>query len=357
MAITAFGSTDSQAVKIWAKLTLREALKATLFNKFLGTKKTAIIQRLVELEKSAGDQIKYDLLMQMKNAGVTGDNRMKGNEEALVYYQDTVDIDQLRNAHAFRRMSQQRTLHDMRMDAKANLADWFADKMDGYMFRCLCGDTSLTHGQTATAPTADRYILSGDVANSDTIATDEASIGSNDQISLADLDYAKELAKTTSPLIRPTMIDGKEYYVVVLHPYSVTDIRLDVANSAYVSWPDIQMYANKRGEKNPIFTGALGVYNGMILFESTRIHSPISNVRRNLFLGAQSGVFAMGNAYDSIEQQRVGKDNLMSWYEEIDDYGNEKGISCGCIFGINKSVFNSVDFGTIVISSYAASHS
>ena len=65
MAITAFGSTDAQAVKIWAKLTLREALKATLFNKFLGTKKTAIIQRLVELEKSAGDQIKYDLLMQI----------------------------------------------------------------------------------------------------------------------------------------------------------------------------------------------------------------------------------------------------------------------------------------------------
>jgi N4-gp56 family major capsid protein len=350
MAITAFGSSDAQAVKVWAKLTLREALKATLFNKFVGPQKTNVIQRLVELEKSAGDQIKYDLLLQMKNDGVTGDNRMKGNEEALVYYQDTVDIDQLRNAHAFRRMSQQRTLHDMRMDAKANLADWFAGKLDEYMFRALCGDTTLTHGQTATAPSTNRIIYSGD-------ATSEVTLGSNDQISLADLDYAKEIAKTATPLIRPTMIDGQEYYVVVLHPYSVTDIRLDVANSAYISWPDIQMYAQKRGDKNPIFTGALGVYNGMIMFEATRIYSPLTNVRRNLFLGAQSGVFAMGNAYDSIEQQRVGKDNLMSWFEEIDDYGNEKGISCGCIFGINKSVFNSEDFGTIVLASYAASHS
>jgi len=101
----------------------------------------------------------------------------------------------------------------------------------------------------------------------------------------------------------------------------------------------------------------LGVYNGIIMFESTRIFTPLTSVRRNLFLGAQAGVFAMGNAYDSIEQQRIGKDNLMSWYEDIDDYGNEKGISCGCIFGINKSVFNSEDFATIVISSYAASHS
>jgi N4-gp56 family major capsid protein len=349
MAVTAFGTNDAQTVKIWSTLTLREALKGTMFEKLMGSSKTSIIQRLVELEKSAGDQIKYDLLMQMTGAGVTGDNRMRDNEEALVYYQDTVNIDQLRNAHAFRRMSQQRTLHDMRMDAKANLADWFSGTFDNYMFRCLCGDTTLTHGQTATAPTSNHVIYSGD-------ATSQATIGNNDQFSLADIDYAKEKAKTLTPPIRPTSVDGKEMYVVVLHPYSVTDLRLDVANSAYVDWPTIQMMANQRGNNNPIFTGALGVYNNCILFESTRIYSPAANVRRNLFLGAQAGVFAMGGAYDNIEKSRVGKDNLMSWYEEIDDYGNEKGISVGSIFGVNKSVFNSADYGLITIASYSAAH-
>ena len=152
------------------------------------------------------------------------------------------------------------------------------------------------------------------------------------------------------------MIDGGEYYVVVLHNYSVTDLRLDIANSAYTSWPDVQMYANKRGLNNPLFTGALGVYNGCILYESNYIYSPVSNVRRNLFLGAQAGVFAIGSAYDSIEKERVGKDMLMSWYEQTDDYGNEKGISVGCIFGMKATIFNSKDFGKIVISSYAASH-
>jgi N4-gp56 family major capsid protein len=354
MAVTAFGTNDAQTVKIWSSLTLREALKATLTEKIMGSGKGAIIQRLTELEKSAGDQIKYDLLMQMTGAGVTGDNRMRDNEEALVYYQDTVNIDQLRNAHAFRRMSQQRTLHDMRMDAKANLADWFAGKIDDYMFRTLCGDTTLTHGQTATAPEATHQQFSGDA----TVASTETDIGTNDQFSLADIDYAKEMAKTLTPPIRPVMIDGKEMYVVVLHPYSVTDLRLDVGASAYSTWPDIQMYANKRGLSNPIFTGALGVYNGMILFESNRIHLSAtgSNVRRNLFLGAQAGVFAMGGAYDNIEKQRVGKDNLMSWYEETDDYGNEKGISVGAIFGMNKSVFNSLDYGLVTISSYAVAH-
>jgi N4-gp56 family major capsid protein len=356
MAITAFGTNDSQTVKIWSTMTFREALKQTLFYKFLGTGKKAIIQRLTELESQAGDQIKYDLLLQMGNDGVTGDNRMRGNEEALTYYQDTVNIDQLRNAHAFRRMSQQRTVHDLRMDAKANLSDWFADKMDTYMFNCLCGNTSHTFGQTATAPDADHYVVSGDVSNTGTIATDEGNLSSNDQIQLADLDFAKEKAKTLSPLIRPVMIDGAEYYVIVLHPYSITDMRLDVANSAYVSWPDIQMYANKRGLKNPIFDGSMGVYNNMIIYESTRIYEPVSSVRRNLFLGAQSGVFAVGNAYSKLQQGRSGKDNLMSWYEDSDDYGNENGIAVGCIFGVNKSVFNSKDYATIVISSYAAAH-
>lgn len=52
---------------------MRDMLKATLFSKFLGTGKSAIIQRLTDLEKTAGDTIKYDLLMQMGGAGVTGD--------------------------------------------------------------------------------------------------------------------------------------------------------------------------------------------------------------------------------------------------------------------------------------------
>jgi N4-gp56 family major capsid protein len=198
--------------------------------------------------------------------------------------------------------------------------------------------------------------VSGDVAHSGTIDTDEGSLGNNDQIQLADLDYAKEAAKTLTPPIRPAQFEGQDYFVVILHPYSVTDIRLDVANSAYTDWPTIQMYANKRGLKNPIFTGALGVYNGMVLMESTYLPVFKTAVRRNLFLGAQSGVFAMGSAYDSIEKERMGKDNLMSWYEQTDDFGNEKAISVGSIFGMKSTLFNSKDYGKLVITSYSASH-
>uniref|UniRef100_A0A6H1ZSV1 Putative major capsid protein n=1 Tax=viral metagenome TaxID=1070528 RepID=A0A6H1ZSV1_9ZZZZ len=358
MALTEFGTNSSQTVKIWSSRLLREALKSTLFSKFLGKagEKKAILMRLVDLEKGAGDQIKFDLLMQATGGGVTGDNVLKDNEEALVYYQDTITIDQLRHGHSFRRMSQQRTLHDLRSDARENLSDWWAGKFDSYMFDFLCGNTSRTHGETALAPDSDHYILSGDVTNSGTIATDEASLGDNDQIQLADLDYCKEKAKTLTPPVRPVIVDGKEVYVVVLHSYSITDLRLDVAGSTYTSWPEIQLNAAQIGKDNPLMTGAMGMYNGMVLYESSRVYNPTGSVRRNLFLGAQAGAFALGNAYDRLDQRKYGKENLMSWFERIDDYGNEKGVAAGAIFGMVGTRFNSKDYGKIVISSYAAAH-
>ena len=357
MAVTEFGNSSAQNVNIWSKTTMREALKGTyFFKKFLGKDEYSIIQRITDLEKSAGDTIKYDLLMQMTGAGVTGDNRLQGNEEALTYYQDTIVIDQLRHAHAFKRMSQQRTLHDLRKAASKNLGMWWSTKWETYMFRYLCGDTTINHAQAGTAPDTAHYILSGDVSSTGVIATDEGNLGANDQIKLEDLDYAKEKAITADPPMRPVKIEGDEYFVVVLHPYSCTDLKLNLGGSTAAKWQEIQMYANNRGLKNPIFTGSLGVYNKMILFESHKIYSPVSSVRRNILLGAQAGVFALGNAYDRVDQRKVGKDNFLSWYEDKDDYGNEKGVAAGSIFGLKKTLFNSKDFGTMVISSYSAAH-
>jgi hypothetical protein len=46
----------------------------------------------------------------------------------------------------------------------------------------------------------------------------------------------------------------------------------------------------------------------------------------------------------------------MSWVEELFDYENQLGVSAGLIFGMKKTQFNSEDFGTIVVPTYAAAH-
>jgi N4-gp56 family major capsid protein len=98
--------------------------------------------------------------------------------------------------------------------------------------------------------------------------------------------------------------------------------------------------------KNPIFTGALGMYNGVVLHESTRVPAAPTNgnVRRAVLLGAQAGVMAFGRGY--------GK-NTYSWEEEMFDYGNQLGVAAGSIAGMTKTRFNGSDFASIVVPTYA----
>ncbi len=352
MSMTEFGTSSSQTVKIWSKKCWYEAKKgAFFFNKFLGTNEDSIMYMAKNLEKTAGDNIVYDLLVEMEGDGITGDNDLEGNEEALTFYQDNVKIDQLRHAHIFGRMSQQRTIHNLRKDGQWALSRWWSNKLEEYMFRYLCGDTTLSFADnTAREFDSNHVVYSGD-------ATSESGIGNNDQFTLDDIDYAKELATTADYPMRPVRIDGDDYFVVVLHPYSVTDLRLSIATSTSgIKWHEIQQYANQRGLKNPIFTGSLGVYNKCIIYESNRIYSPLTNVRRNLFLGAQAGVFALGNAYDKMGQKKAGSNNYVSWVEENRDYKNKRGLAAGMTFGMQKCRFDSQDFGVITIPSYAAAH-
>ena len=355
MAETAFGTSSDQTVKLWSKKTWYEAQKGALFfNKFLGTTEDSILYWAKDLEKNAGDNIVYDLLVEMTGEGVSGDNTLEGNEEALTFYQESVKIDQLRHAHIFGKMSQQRTIHNLRKDGQWALSRWWSNKFEELLFRYLCGDTSVAHaGNSPTAADSDHQIYSGNA----TAETGGGALDSNDRFLLEDIDYAKEQATTIDVPMRPVRIDGDDYFVMVLHPYSVTDLKLSLGTGASsIKWHEIQQYANVRGLKNNIFQGSLGVYNKCILYESNRIYSPATNVRRNLLLGAQAGVFALGNAYDKMEQKKVGKDNYISWVEQKQDYDNKKGLAAGSTFGMQKNVFNSRDFGVMTVSSYAASH-
>ena len=356
MAAIEFGVNDAQAVKLYSKMTFREAIRGTLFSKFMGKTKKDIITQHTDMESYAGDTVKYDLLEQTSGAGVDGNNWLKGNEAALTYYQDELVINQKRQGHTFDQMSQQRTLHNMRTDSKENLSDWWKTLLDNYMFRSLCGDATFSFaGNTGVIADSDHYISCGDVTHTGVITTDEGNMGNNDQFDLMDLDYAKEKARTISPMIRPTNIEGGEYYVAVLHDYSLTDLRVATNSSATIKWNEIQQYANVRGLKNPIFSGANGVYNKIIIYDSNRIYSPITSIRRNLFLGAQAGAFAIGSAYNKRKKAKFG--NLpMSWAEDIDDYGDKEGISAGMIFGIKAARYNSKNYGAMVMSSYSAAH-
>ena len=164
------------------------------------------------------------------------------------------------------------------------------------------------------------------------------------------IDQAIEKAKTLTPPVRPIRYMGGEYYVLFLHPYQVYSLRTR-ATANEVTWHDTQksrIQGGQTGDDNPIFSGALGTYNNTILHESTRVPSVTANTRRAIFAGAQAGFLAFGREYGP---------NRFSWVEELFDYENQLGVGAGCISGMKKSVYNSADFSTFVISTWAAKHS
>jgi N4-gp56 family major capsid protein len=182
-------------------------------------------------------------------------------------------------------------------------------------------------------------------------ATDDATLsGASYIFDLTMIDKAKELARTASPTIRPVRVGGKDKYVMFLHEYQVTDMRI---NTSVGQWLDIQKAALAGGDSKGIYDGALGEYNDVVLHSSTRIPlgvanagTAVSTARRAVLCGAQAACFAYGG--------ENGQE--MDWVEETFDYKNKLGVAAGMIAGLKKTIFNSVDFGTVVVATSAAAH-
>jgi len=350
MATTSYGVNNALAVKLWSKRLIREALKATFVYQFMEESDDAVIQVKNETSKSAGDRITVGLRMQLTGDGVQGDGTLEGNEEALVTYSDNLFIDQLRHAvRSAGKMSEQRVPFEVRAEALSGLRDWWSGRIDFWFANQVTGntiqtDTRYTGNQATIAPSSGNILIQGQ--------TTENSLTSSDTATLTLIDRAVATAKTMTPVIRPIMVSGKPMYVAFLHPYQVYSIRTSTTTG---QWLDIQKAAMTGGEidDNPIFTGALGVYNNVVLHEWTRLPNAQTsaagtskaNTKRAVFCGAQSACFATGQAQNSEKP---------NWVEQLFDYGNQLGVSGGMIAGMKKMVFNSADFGTIVMSSYAA---
>lgn len=354
MAVSSWGVNSPVAVKLWSRKLFQEALKQTWMYRFIGNDDNSMIQMLDDTQKGPGDRITVPLRMQLTALGVQGDSTLEGNEEALQVYTDNLYINQLRNAvRSGGKMSEQRVPFSVREQAQIGLSDWYAGVFDLGFFNQLAGvstaDTRQAANNTPTAPSTNNIYY----ANGTTTETQVVSATSSNVMKIQFIDAALEIAKTNSPCIRPIRLMGEDYYVMFLHPYQVTAMR---TNTNTGQWLDIQKAAMTGGEitKNPIFTGSLGMYNNVILHESTRVPATLQLGATNwwayraILCGAQAGVLGFG-------QDSAG--NKVSWVEELFDYGNQLGVAAGMIWGGKKTVFNSQDFGVVTVVTSGAPYS
>lgn len=368
MAEVTFGVNDALSNKLWSARYSREVAKKSYFGRFMGEGEDNIIQVKTETSKSAGDKVTMGLVMQLVGDGVTSGQVLEGNEEDLTFYDDSLFIEELYHAARVRNkgsIDQQRVPENLRAIARNRLSQWWATRMDTTMFLHLCGytgDAFTRDGQTVdpdlavyngnntiVAPSSTRKVYAGG-----NTADEGLTSATDDKFVLSLIDEALFKAKTSQPMLSPLNINGEDKYVLFLHPSQVKDLRTDVSTSR-ITWYDTQKALLQGGQpasKNGIYTGALGEYNGVILHEAFRVcngvnsstGATVANSKRAVMCGKQAACIAYGREYSGSQR--------FKWEEELFDYKRSLGVGVGAVWGIKKAIFNSKDFGTIVISTY-----
>ena len=324
--------------KHWARKLWLEIPDRLWWAPYIGESENNVIQTKTELEKGQGDKITFGIAVELKGEGTEGDNKLEDSEEELVTYDDAIFIDQLRNAVRLKgRMDEKKASFDMRTIAKDRLKIWMPQTIDRHIFRQLSGETTYTFaGNTGVAPDTNHIMYGG-------AATSKASLTTADTLTLALIDKAREWAEAEQTInMRPFMDkDDSPLWLLVIHPRQAYDLK---GTTAYTQ---AAQYAQERGKSNPLFTGALMAWNGVIIKSHPKVrlytdYGSSSNVHaaRALFLGAQAGCLAYGGG--------------IIWEEKSFDYGNKHGFATGRIFGVKKARFNSEDYGVMTIDTAAA---
>jgi hypothetical protein len=363
----------------------KHAIVNNPLKQFMGPGDGNIIQVNKDFTKTAGDKITFALRALDNSDGQGDDGIYEGNEAAMTFYDQSVQIHE--RGHSIKlngKMTEQRTIIKLRPQAKNTLGEWLgrvqandticalsnlptmqlAGVVTGATASGSASSTSpVTVNQTAIASgSAKRKFFGGYSGTTLTSVADDELITSatTHRFGTGVISHVKRMAQTHvepvaaagtiySPL-RPIMVDGKKMFVMLINRWQAKDLRNETA------WLQAQREANLRGHKNPIFSGAMGIWDNVVIHECDYIHTrygengvtvseyfdttsdPCASgiyVARGLFLGAQAGLLAFGQ--------------LPSWVEKIHDYKTKYGVHTDVIYGVKKAVFNSIEFGCITV--------
>lgn len=291
------------------------------------------------------------------------DNEREGLEEALQNYSQEVTIDLLTNSVKSKgKLSDQATVINFRENAKDTLAFWLANRLDQLAFLTLSGVSyaynndgslrtasnfpSLAFASDVSAPSSLRHLM---FDGTSLVPSVTGNITSSYIPTYKMLVKLGAYAKTH--YVRPIMAGGKAYYVLFVHPMTLSLLKQDS------NYTQALTNAAPRGLDNPFFTGASVTIDGLIIHE----HNLVYNT-----LGAASGSkWGSGSAVDGSRTLLCGAQALAmadlgtpEWNEKTFQYGSQSGINIDKMVGFLKPKFHSIyddsvqDFGVIAVDHY-----
>ncbi len=348
-----------------------------------------------DLSKGAGDTISVDLFNLLQGKPVMGDQRIEGRMMQLTYSSMDIRIDQVRGgADSGGRMTQKRTVHNLRNISMAGIQAWMQRLEDQTAIVHLAGargsqlttdwvvplqsdtDFATIMVNTVKAPTKNRYFSANDSTGPD-------DIGTNDALTLQDIDRIVAQLRESPAIIQSVKIKGDDKaWNDPLWVMFVTErqwLYLQ-ARTGQTTWRTAVSAAFERKQangstKHPLFdayetimwNGVLikrlnryairfntgdsvvkdtGGSDGMTYTESTV--TTAAPVDRAILVGAQ----ALAKAYG-----KSASDYFYDWSEEKVDHGNSIETVASAMTGASKIRFKidgaDTDFGVAVIDSYA----
>ncbi len=369
---TQFLSANRLTQQKWSPTFFEYMLANMMFSKFMGTGIESAIQIDKNLTKGPGDKITFRLIPRLTEQGGYDDSDIEGNEESLNPHNFPLSIHE--RSHGVRsagKMTDKRTAINIRREATIALGLWAAEQLENDLIYALSGvgnqDTypgeATSNIQTVNekAPTTNRILYGGQTAAGviSTVATTSALSSTTDYLmGTKFINVMKRKAQLSQPKFRPIMINGKGYYLLILHPLQTKAIQEETG--AVNSWSVIQANANRRGLMNPalglktgsgrdrMFDGIVGIWNDVILYESERILTRVAGeyfndpatatnivdstiaagtakVARSIMLGAQGAVVGWGQAWKR--------------YEKNFDYNRKPGTAIDGLYGVSKTQF------------------
>ena len=341
MASTTFqrGGTHSALVpQKWSKKDYKFAFAKNPLLPFMGEGEDSIIQVKKNFLKEQGDKLPFALRALLTEDGQTDDGTYSGNSEAMVFHNMDVQIHE--RGHSVQlsgNMTEQAAYDELRPKGMSSLREWsglvdYADQIaslsglvsKNHIGGCRTGanatdassaqigtvnQTALTKGDTAVRWFGGGQNSSGTVAR---VATDALINSTANYLFGTDvIEYVHRMAvkevddsgNAVNPL-RPIIIEGKMYYLMLIDQYQKKQLQNDT------KWKAATQNALPRSaDKNWLFTGADGVWDGVVIKTVDKLHRRIGaggitapeffdttgdacasgfTVARSLFLGSQA---------------------------------------------------------------------
>lgn len=349
-----------------------------------------------DLTKGAGDAVSIDLFNILQGKPTMGDKKMAGRMMQLTSSSMDIKINQVRaGADSGGRMSQQRTVHNLRNISMHGLKAWMGRLEDQNCLVHLAGargaqnttdwviplaaDTEFAEIMVnpVVAPTKNRVYYAND-------ATAISNIGTNDALTFQDIDrIASSMRESTSPLAPIIIKNDEAAWNTPLYAMFVTErqwLYLKSRTSQTVWQEAVKMAFDRKsalgGNRHPLFDNFESIMWGGILIKRLNRFAIRFLAGDNVKVdsgGGDGGTYTETDVAAAVDTDRAiivgaqalgkvyGRHNkseyFYDWSEEEVDHGNSIETVAAAMGGTAKIRFRvngvDTDHGVAVIDSYA----